>query len=105
MFHAQLRLATEMLPEGVGLVAAEGYMNAEAGEAIVNAARRLMAKGCSRLRIDLEGTRLVNRHGLSSLVTLQQEVARRGGCLAFRNLTATVAMTFRVAGLVGEVNS
>jgi anti-anti-sigma factor len=96
----EINFRCETLDDGAGVVAAAGYMNAECGRRIADSVRMLFDRGCRLILIDLDGTRLVNHNGLHVLRELRDEVARRGGRLGFCNLTATVAATFRIAGLL-----
>jgi len=90
----------ELLTDGAEVLAATGYMNAEAGRLIADRVHALFNRGRTRILVDLEDTRLVNHHGLLMLRALRDEIARRGGWLGFRNLSVTVARTFELAGLL-----
>ncbi len=101
MNDERIRLSRELLPEGVGLIAAAGYINNEGGQAIADAAAELMAAGCLTLLIDLDGTRIINSIGVSILFEItDQLVVEKGGRLAFCSLTPTIAKTFEIMGLV-----
>ena len=99
MSDEQLKLAKEVLPGGLGVIAAAGYINNEGGQAIADAATDLMGRGCSTLLIDLDGTRIINSIGVSILLEILEKLLERGGRLAFCNLTPTIAKTFEIMGL------
>jgi anti-sigma B factor antagonist len=88
------------LTDGVGLIAAAGYINNEGGQAIADAATDLMDEGCQTLVIDLEGTRIINSIGVSILLEILEKLMDEKGRLAFCNLTPTIAKTFEIMGLV-----
>jgi anti-anti-sigma factor len=101
MNDERMKLSREVLVEGVGLIAAAGYINNEGGQAIADAASELMGRGCSTLLIDLEGTRIINSIGVSILLEIMEKLLEeRSGRLAFCNLTPTIAKTFEIMGLV-----
>jgi anti-anti-sigma factor len=101
MNDERIRLSQELLGEGLGLIAAAGYINNEGGQAIADAAADLMSRGCSTLLIDLEGTRIINSIGVSILLEIMEKLLEeRSGRLAFCNLTPTIAKTFEIMGLV-----
>ena len=47
MEQEQLRLSTETLPGGIGVISASGYINNEGGQAVADAATELVGGGCS----------------------------------------------------------
>ena len=96
----QIRLSKELLPGGVGLIAAAGYINNEGGQAIADAAGELMGQGCGTLLIDLEGTRIINSIGVSILLEIMEKLIEDNGRLAFCSLTPTISKTFEIMGLV-----
>ncbi len=101
MNDERMKLSREVIAEGVGLIAAAGYINNEGGQAIADAASHLVGQGCSTLLIDLEGTRIINSIGVSILLEIMEKLLEeRGGRLAFCNLTPTIAKTFEIMGLV-----
>jgi anti-anti-sigma factor len=100
MNEDQIKLETNVLSGGVGLIAAAGYINNEGGQAIADAANDLMGKGCETLLIDLEGTRIINSIGVSILLEIMERLIEQNGRLAFCNLTPTIAKTFEIMGLV-----
>lgn len=95
-----IRLSSDLLGEGVGLIAATGYINNEGGQAIADAAGELMDRGCKSLLIDLEGTRIINSIGVSILLEIMEKLIDDNGRLAFCSLTPTIAKTFEIMGLV-----
>lgn len=99
MEQEQLRVTTETLPGGIGLVAASGYINNEGAQAIADAVERLLAKGNSTLLVDLAGTKIINSIGISILLEILEKLLDGGGRLAFCNLTPTIAKTFEIMGL------
>jgi len=99
MSDDQLKLATEVLGGGVGLVTAAGYINNEGGQAVADAVPDLFERGCTSLLIDLDGTRIINSIGVSILLEILEKILESGGRLAFCNLTATIAKTFEIMGL------
>ncbi len=96
----KLRVSTEQLEGGLGLVAAAGYINNEGGQAIADAVDELVASGCRTILIDLEGTRIINSIGISILLEILDRLMESGGTMAFCNLTPTIAKTFEIMGLV-----
>jgi len=100
MSEEQIRIAKDLLTEGVGLIAAAGYINNEGGQAIADAASELMDQGCKTLVIDLDGTRIINSIGVSILLEILEKLMDEKGRLAFCNLTPTIAKTFEIMGLV-----
>ena len=100
MNDERMKLSSDVLSEGVGLIAAAGYINNEGGQAIADAAFELIGKGCSTLLIDLEGTRIINSIGVSILLEIMEKLLEENGALAFCNLTPTISKTFEIMGLV-----
>jgi anti-anti-sigma factor len=100
MSEEQIRIAKDLLAEGIGLIAAAGYINNEGGQAIADAASELMDQGCKTLVIDLDGTRIINSIGVSILLEILEKLMDEKGRLAFCNLTPTIAKTFEIMGLV-----
>ncbi len=100
MNEERITLETDVLPEGVGLIAAAGYINNEGGQAIADAATQLMDEGCGTLLIDLDGTRIINSIGVSILLEIMEKLLEDNGRLAFCNLTPTISKTFEIMGLV-----
>ena len=96
----KLEVSAERLEEGLGLVAASGYINNEGGQAIADAVRQLVDAGCRTILIDLEGTRIINSIGISILLEILDGLLESGGSMAFCNLTPTIAKTFEIMGLV-----
>ena len=70
MNEDKINLSKDLLPNGIGVISAEGYINNEGGQAIADAATELMDSGCSTLLIDLEGTRIINSIGVSILLEI-----------------------------------
>ena len=100
MNEDQIKLETDVLTNGVGLISAAGYINNEGGQAIADAANHLMGQGCGTLLIDLEGTRIINSIGVSILLEIMERLIEEKGRLAFCNLTPTISKTFEIMGLV-----
>jgi anti-anti-sigma factor len=100
MNEEQIKLSKDVLPSGVGLIQAAGYINNEGGQAIADAASDLMDKGCDTLLIDLDGTRIINSIGVSILLEIMEKLIEERGRLAFCNLTPTISKTFEIMGLV-----
>jgi anti-anti-sigma factor len=100
MNEEKIKLSKDVLPSGVGLIAAAGYINNEGGQAIADAATELMQQGCGTLLIDLEGTRIINSIGVSILLEIMEKLLEERGRLAFCNLTPTISKTFEIMGLV-----
>jgi anti-anti-sigma factor len=100
MTEERIKITTDQLAEGVGLIAAAGYINNEGGQAIADAATELMGQGCKTLVIDLDGTRIINSIGVSILLEILEKLMDEQGRLAFCNLTPTIAKTFEIMGLV-----
>jgi anti-anti-sigma factor len=100
MNEEKIKLSKDVLPGGVGLIAAAGYINNEGGQAIADAATELIDRGCGTLLIDLEGTRIINSIGVSILLEIMEKLLEEKGHLAFCNLTPTISKTFEIMGLV-----
>jgi anti-anti-sigma factor len=100
MNEDQIKLEKDIIAEGLGLIAAEGYINNEGGQAIADAAADLMNKGCGTLLIDLDGTRIINSIGVSILLEIMEKLIEQEGRLAFCSLTPTISKTFEIMGLV-----
>ena len=100
MNDEHLKLSKDVLSQGVGVIAAAGYINNEGGQAIADAAVELMGQGCGTLLIDLDGTRIINSIGVSILLEIMEKLLEDQGRLAFCNLTPTIAKTFEIMGLV-----
>jgi anti-anti-sigma factor len=100
MNDEQMRLKTDVVADGFGLIAAAGYINNEGGQAIADAAGELIDGGCGTLLIDLEGTRIINSIGVSILLEIMEKLLEDKGQLAFCNLTPTISKTFEIMGLV-----
>jgi anti-sigma B factor antagonist len=100
MNDEQMQLSTDVVSDGLGLIAAAGYINNEGGQAIADAANELMGQGCATLLIDLDGTRIINSIGVSILLEIMEKLIEDKGRLAFCNLTPTISKTFEIMGLV-----
>jgi anti-sigma B factor antagonist len=100
MSEERITISKDQLGDGVGLIAAAGYINNEGGQAIADAAAELMDSGCKTLVIDLDGTRIINSIGVSILLEILEKLMDEKGRLAFCNLTPTIAKTFEIMGLV-----
>jgi anti-sigma B factor antagonist len=100
MNEERITISQDLLSDGVGLIAAAGYINNEGGQAIADAANTLMGQGCKTLLIDLDGTRIINSIGVSILLEILEKLMDEKGQLAFCNLTPTISKTFEIMGLV-----
>jgi len=100
MNEERIKVSSEVLSEGVGLISAAGYINNEGGQAIADAATGLMDQGSNTLLIDLDGTRIINSIGVSILLEILEKLMDEKGRLAFCNLTPTISKTFEIMGLV-----
>ncbi len=100
MNEERIKVSSELLSEGVGLISAAGYINNEGGQAIADAATGLMDQGSNTLLIDLDGTRIINSIGVSILLEILEKLMDEKGRLAFCNLTPTISKTFEIMGLV-----
>jgi len=100
MNEERIKVSSDLLSEGVGLISAAGYINNEGGQAIADAATGLMDQGCNKLLIDLDGTRIINSIGVSILLEILEKLMDEKGRLAFCNLTPTISKTFEIMGLV-----
>jgi anti-anti-sigma factor len=96
----QMKLSKDVLADGLGVIAAAGYINNEGGQAIADAATELIDGGCGTLLIDLDGTRIINSIGVSILLEIMERLLEDKGRLAFCNLTPTISKTFEIMGLV-----
>ena len=100
MNDERITITRDLLSDGVGVIAASGYINNEGGQAIADAANTLMEQGCTTLLIDLDGTRIINSIGVSILLEILEKLMDEQGQLAFCNLTPTISKTFEIMGLV-----
>ena len=100
MNEERIKISQELLSDDFGLITASGYINNEGGQAIADAANKLMEQGCKTLLIDLDGTRIINSIGVSILLEILEKLMDEKGQLAFCNLTPTIAKTFEIMGLV-----
>jgi len=100
MSNETIRLSSDLLGDGVGVISAAGYINNEGGQAIADAAQELLGQGVRTLLIDLDGTRIINSIGVSILLEIMEKLLEDNGRLAFCNLTPTIAKTFEIMGLV-----
>ncbi len=100
MNEEQIKVSSDLMSEGVGLISAAGYINNEGGQAIADAATGLMDQGSNTLLIDLDGTRIINSIGVSILLEILEKLMDEKGRLAFCNLTPTISKTFEIMGLV-----
>jgi anti-sigma B factor antagonist len=100
MNEERIKISQDLLADGVGLIAAAGYINNEGGQAIADAANSLMGQGSKTLLIDLDGTRIINSIGVSILLEILEKLMDEKGQLAFCNLTPTISKTFEIMGLV-----
>lgn len=98
--NEEIKLSKDLLGQGLGLIAAAGYINNEGGQAIADAATQLMDEGAKTLLIDLDGTRIINSIGVSILLEILERTLDEKGKLAFCNLTPTISKTFEIMGLV-----
>ena len=99
MNEPQMNLQTTVLDDGIGLIAAAGYIKNEGGQAVADAAWELVGGGCNSLVIDLDGTRIINSIGVSILLEIMEKIMEGDGKLAVCNLTPTIAKTFEIMGL------
>ena len=74
MNEERIKVSKDLLSDGLGLVAAAGYINNEGGQAIADAANDLMGQGCKTLLIDLDGTRIINSIGVSILLEILEKL-------------------------------
>ena len=100
MNDERITISKDLLSDGVGVIAASGYINNEGGQAIADAANTLIGQGCTTLLIDLDGTRIINSIGVSILLEILEKLMDEKGQLAFCNLTPTISKTFEIMGLV-----
>lgn len=100
MNDERIKISQDLLSDGVGVIAASGYINNEGGQAIADAANSLIGQGSNTLLIDLEGTRIINSIGVSILLEILEKLMDEKGSLAFCNLTPTISKTFEIMGLV-----
>jgi anti-anti-sigma factor len=100
MNEQHMNLSKDIMADGLGLIAAAGYINNEGGQAIADAATELIEQGCGTLLIDLDGTRIINSIGVSILLEIMEKLLEDKGRLAFCNLTPTISKTFEIMGLV-----
>ena len=93
MNEERIKISQELLSDDFGLITASGYINNEGGQAIADAANKLMEQGCKILLIDLDGTRIINSIGVSILLEILEKLMDEKGQLAFCNLTPTISKT------------
>lgn len=99
MNEIQISISHELLPEQIGLVSAQGYINNDGGQAVADAVRIMMGQGSRRILVDLKGTTIINSIGVSILLEIMETLMKEDGRLAFANLTPTIEKTFEIMGL------
>jgi len=83
----------------LALLEVAGYINNEAGEAIAQESRRLLAAGHRVLLLDLKATRIINSIGISLLLEVLEQIIEVEGTFAFCSLSPSIAKTFQIMGL------
>lgn len=92
-------LEVALLRGPLAVIEVGGYINNEAGEAIVATARRLLEEGHRQLLFDLKATRIINSIGISLLLEVLEMVMEAKGTLAFCSPSPSIAKTFQIMGL------
>ena len=85
--------------DGLAVIYTEGYINNQGGEEIARVAYELLDGGCSRLLLNLTGTKIINSIGISILIEIIEKMLEREGKVAFCSLTPTIEKTFQIMGL------
>ncbi len=79
------------------VIKAEGYINNNGGEKIVQEFNK--HSGVNRLILNLENSKVVNSIGISHLIEIIEKLNEINGKLIFTNLDPTVEKTFTIMGL------
>ncbi len=67
----------------------KGYLNGPLGERLEETCLKMVSRGNRNLVVNFRETEAVNTSGISSLVTAQERVSRRGGLLCLTDLDVT----------------
>ena len=84
----------------IGILTTNGYINNIGAEKISDACDELIQKGVSNFVLNLEKSRVINSIGISILIEVIEKVKAQDGKVAFCTVTATIAKTFRIMGLL-----
>jgi anti-anti-sigma factor len=77
----------------------QGYLNKDLGEEILEVSKDNIARGTTKIVINLELSNIVNSIGASIMIELIEELQEVEGRLAFCALTPIVEKTFNIMGL------
>jgi anti-anti-sigma factor len=89
----------------VVVIATEGYLNKDLGEAIQNAAQEHISNGVNKVLINLQRSNIVNSIGASILIELIEELQETDGTLSFCELAPIIEKTFKIMGLTKYCDS
>jgi anti-sigma B factor antagonist len=84
----------------VGVLETDGYINNMGAEKVAEACDELIREGFRYFVLNLEKSRIINSIGISILIEVIEKVKELEGQLAFCCVTATIAKTFRIMGLL-----
>ena len=85
---------------GVGILDVDGYINSEGGDQVAQTCQRLLGEDVRKFLINLEKCSIVNSVGISFLIEVIETVREEEGQTVFCNVSATIAKTFRIMGLL-----
>ena len=85
---------------GVGILDVDGYINSEGGEQVAQTCQRLLGEDVRSFLINLEKCSIVNSVGISFLIEVIETVREMEGRTVFCSVSATIAKTFRIMGLL-----
>ena len=84
----------------MGILDVDGYINSEGGDQVAQTCQRLLADEVRMFLINLEKCSIVNSVGISFLIEVIETVKEKGGQTVFCCVSATIAKTFRIMGLL-----
>jgi len=76
-----------------------GRLNLETAAVLKAAVRRVIARGCCNILLDMQGVEFINSSGLGALVSVLKDVRIAGGRLALCHLARYVKEIFEVTQL------
>jgi len=90
------------LEKDIAVVSAEGYINKDGGEKVLEECKRLLGEGIRRFVVNLEKCTMLNSVGVSILVEAIDNVAEEGGTLVFCCVPKHHFQIFEILGITQE---
>jgi len=88
----------------IGFLETEGYINTEGGDAILAACNELVDEGVHHFVVNIEKSTVINSTGVLRLLEVAERAQELGGGVALCGVTATIAKTFEIMGLLVFAN-